>query len=214
MKQLSDKLPARLKRYAFNGRIILVIGLFLALTGCFKMDPLAKHKVLTSLFDGVPELPPVEELCKDNIEDLFNKYYEQRITAAETGDFTGTDADKAQTGSKHRPWAEKNCISCHNFQADNKLKLPTNEICSLCHKNLIQGKNVHGPVAVGACLACHDPHTSGNPSLLKKSLATICFKCHKEKRLADDMHNKIVSHNMLCVDCHNPHSGNLHYFLK
>lgn len=213
MSPIMQKLSARLRGYALYGRIILVAGLFFALAGCLRIDPLAKHKVFTSLFDGVPDLPPIEELCKDNIEDLFNKYYEQRITAAETGDLSGL-SNKTQTGSKHRPWAEKNCLGCHNFQADNKLKLPTNEICYLCHKNLIQGKNVHGPVAVGACLACHDPHTTANPSLLRKSLATICFKCHKEKRLAAAMHDKIVSHGMLCVDCHDPHSGNLHYFLK
>jgi len=214
MKSPQQTLPARLARYATYRRLVLAAVILLGLTGCIKMDPLAKHKLLTSLFDGVPDLPPVEELCKDNLEDLFNKYYEQRITAAETGDTTGADEDKTKAGSKHRPWAEKNCLGCHNFQADNKLKLPKNEICSLCHKNLVQGKNVHGPVAVGACLACHDPHSSANPSLLKKDLASICFKCHKEKRLAAAMHDKIVSHGMLCVDCHNPHSGNLHYFLK
>lgn len=215
MTSFSQKPSTKLRNYALFGRIALVAGVLLALTGCFNINPLAKHKVLTSMFDGVPDLPPIEELCKDNIEDLFNKYYEQRITAAEAGgDLTGGNADKNKAGSKHRPWAEKNCLSCHNFQADNKLKLPTNEICSLCHKNFIQGKNVHGPVAVGACLACHDPHTTANPSLLRKSLDTICFKCHKEKRLADTMHDKIVSNGMLCVDCHDPHSGNLHYFLK
>lgn len=192
----------------------LVVCLLLLLTGCMKIDPLAKQKLLTSIFDGVPDLPPLEELCKDNIEDLFNKYYEQRIMAAEHGDSEEDPAKKSKIGSKHRPWKEKNCPSCHNFQADNKLKLPKNEICYLCHKNFIQGRNVHGPVAVGACLACHDPHSSENPSLLRKSLATICFKCHKEKRLAASMHDKVISHGMLCVDCHDPHSGNMHYFLK
>ncbi|MDD5758643.1 MAG: cytochrome c3 family protein [Desulfobulbaceae bacterium] len=194
--------------------LVLIACLSLLLGGCLKMDPLAKHKLLTSFFDGVPDLPPLEELCKDNIEDLFNKYYEQRITAADSGDFGEDPALKGETGSKHRPWAEKNCTGCHNFQTESRLRLPKNELCGLCHKNLIQGKNVHGPVAVGACLACHDPHFSANPSLLKKSLATICFKCHKEKRLAAGMHDKIISRGMLCVDCHNPHSGNMRYFLK
>ncbi len=196
------------------GRVLLIGCLLFLIGGCLKIDPLAKHKLLTSFFDGVPDLPPIEELCKDNIEDLFNKYYEQRISAADRGD-TGEDPNKkTDTGSKHRPWSEKNCAGCHNFQAESKLRLPKNEICSLCHKNLIQGKNVHGPVAVGACLACHDPHSSGYPSLLRMSLATICFKCHKEKRLAAGMHDKITSRGMFCVDCHNPHSGNLRYFLK
>ncbi len=197
-----------------RARHITLIFCMLLLSGCLKIDPLAKHKILTSLFDGVPDLPPIEELCKDNIEDLFNTYYEQRITAADQGDSEENPDKKNKAGSYHRPWKEQNCQSCHNFQADNKLRLPTKEICYLCHKNLIQGRNVHGPVAVGACLACHDPHSSENPSLLRKSLEAICFKCHKEKRLAAGMHDKIVSRGMLCVDCHDPHSGNMHYFLK
>jgi len=194
--------------------LVLIACLSLLLGGCIKMDPLAKHKLLTSFFDGVPDLPPLEELCKDNIEDLFNKYYEQRITAADRGDFGEDQSAGKESSSAHRPWVEKNCTSCHNFQTESRLLLPKNELCGLCHKNLIQGKNVHGPVAVGACLACHDPHTTGNASLLKKSLATICFKCHKEKRLAAGMHDKIISRVMFCVDCHDPHSGNLRYFLK
>lgn len=196
------------------GHFALITCLLLLLGGCFKADPLKKHKLLTSVFDGVPALPPLEELCKDNIEDLFNTYYEQRITAADRGD-SGEDPNKKnEAGSKHRPWTEKNCAGCHNFQSDNKLLLPKNEICYLCHKSLVQGKNVHGPVAVGACLACHDPHSANYPSLLRMSLATICFKCHKEKRIAAGMHDKVVSRGMFCVDCHNPHSGNLRYFLK
>lgn len=195
-------------------RLALALAILLLVSGCLKMDPLKKQKVLTSLFDGVPDLPPLEELCKDNIEALFNKYYEQRITAAERGDSGEDPNKKVQLGSKHRPWAEKNCLSAHNFQTESKLKLPKNEICGLCHKNLIQGRNVHGPVAVGACLACHEPHSSEHPSLLRKSLATICFKCHKEKRLAAGMHEKVINRGMFCVDCHDPHSGNMHYFLK
>lgn len=196
------------------GRLTLVVGLLLLLSGCFKIDPLTKQKLLTSFFDGVPELPSVEELCKDNIEELFNQYYEQKIAAADKGDSEEDPGKKNTHASTHRPWKEKNCTACHNFQTESKLLLPKNEICYLCHKNFIQGKNVHGPVAVGACLACHDPHSSGSPSLLRMSLETICFKCHKEKRLAAGMHDKIVSRGMLCVDCHNPHSGNIHYFLK
>lgn len=195
-------------------RLIACICGLLLLNGCMKIDPLLKHKLLTSFFDGVPDLPPVEELCKDNIEDLFNRYYEQRIEAAERGDLAEDPDKKGEIASLHRPWKEKDCQGCHNFQTANKLKLPKNEICNLCHKNLIQGRNVHGPVAVGACLACHDPHSSAHPSLLRKSLDTICFKCHVEKRLAAAMHDKVVANGMLCVDCHDPHSGNMHYFLK
>ncbi len=197
-------------------RVIFTLVLIFCLTlgGCLHIDPLQKHKILSTIFDGVPDLPTVNELCEDNMDDLFNKYYEQKIAEASRGDWEEGKSTRKTTRSAHRPWKEKNCLACHDFQADNKLKLPRNKICFFCHKNFIQGKNVHGPVAVGACLACHDPHSTANPSLLRKSLKTICFKCHLEKRQAAHMHDKVISRGMYCVDCHDPHSGNRHYFLK
>jgi len=198
------------------GLIIVSVTCLLSITlgGCMHIDPLEKHKVLTTLFDGVPDLPNLDELCKDNLDDLFNKYYEKKISEAASGDWEENKNKKKETRSAHRPWKEKNCLACHDFQADNKLRLPKNKICYLCHKNLIQGKYVHGPVAVGACLACHNPHSTGHPYLLRRSLKTICFKCHLEKRQAQRMHERVISHGMYCVDCHDPHSGNMHYFLK
>ncbi len=194
--------------------ILCALVCALSLGGCLHMDPLQKHKILTTVFDGVPDLPSLDELCQENIEDLFNKYYEQRIAEAAGGDWEETKSKSRRTGSKHRPWKEKNCLACHNFQADNKLKLPKNKICLMCHKNFIQGKYVHGPVAVGACLACHNPHNSPNPSLLRRSLKTICYKCHKERRQAYRMHDRVISKGMYCINCHDPHSRNMHYFLK
>lgn len=195
-------------------QICVLLFTIAALSGCLKIDPLVKHKILTTVFDGVPDIPSIDELCEENIEDLFNRYYEQKITEASTGDWDTGKVTFETGGSAHRPWKEKNCLGCHNFQAENKLKLPKNEICFLCHKNFIQGKFVHGPVSVGACLACHDPHSSDNPSLLRESLEKICFKCHHEDRLAKAMHEKIIANGMLCVDCHNPHSQKVRYFLK
>jgi len=207
--------PQGKKRLGWRVGFAILLGLIVGGGGCVSIDPLTKHKLLTTVFDGVPELPTIDELCQDNIEELFNQYYEKRIAQSTMGDTEeekGVSSDQAT--SEHRPWKEKNCQGCHDFKAKNKLRLPNDEICFLCHKNFIQGQFVHGPVAVGACLACHDPHSSGHPSLLQKSLKEICFKCHKEKRLAQEMHEKIVASGMLCVDCHDPHSRDLRYFLK
>lgn len=198
--------------------LVLLVPLLLTLltSGCLEIDPLKKHKILTTIFDGVPDLPALEELCEDNIEDLFNQYYEKRISEANMGDWeeNKTSTGAASQGSRHRPWKEKDCQGCHNFQATNKLHRPKNEICYLCHKNFIQGRFVHGPVSVGACMACHDPHSSGHPSLLRRSLQEICFMCHLEKRLASQMHDKIMNSGMVCVNCHDPHSSDTRYFLK
>ncbi|MFW8600013.1 cytochrome c3 family protein [Desulfobacterota bacterium M19] len=203
-------------RWKLSRLVFLLAGLFclITLSGCFHFDPLVKHKILTTVFDGVPDLPSLDELCRDNLDSLFNKYYEQKIAEAAAGNWEENKTKKKETRSTHRPWREKNCLACHDFKADNKLRLPKNKICYLCHKNFIQGKYVHGPVAVGACLACHNPHSTGHLYLLRRSLKTICYKCHVEKRQAFQMHKKVISRGMYCVDCHDPHSGKRHYFLK
>ena len=71
--------------------------------GCSK-DPLERHKTLTDFFDGVPDLPPLDQLCEDNMADIFNTYYEERLSEAAAGDI---EEEKIITaGSSHRPYAE------------------------------------------------------------------------------------------------------------
>jgi len=38
--------------------------------------------------------------------------------------------------------------------------------------------------------------------------------CMAEERLAVAMHEKVMSHGMACVDCHDAHYGQARYFLK
>jgi len=55
---------------------------------------------------------------------------------------------------------ESTCSSCHNLEAklqDFSREKPENVLCYACHRNIPQGKNVHGPAAVWNCLACHNP---------------------------------------------------------
>lgn len=182
------------------------------LLSCAK-DPLEKHKVLTNVFDGVPELPPLEQLCEDNMADLFNTYYENQLAEAAAG---AIEEDKVLTasGSSHRPYAEKDCQGCHNFKKRNLLIAANDQLCEICHVGFVKGKFVHGPVSVRDCLSCHVPHSSAHPSLLQKSLSGICAKCHTEDRLAKQMHDLVMKNNMECVDCHDAHGGDTPYFLK
>ena len=86
--------------------------------GCAE-DPLAEHKIRTNFFDGVPPLAPLDQLCKDNMGDLFNVYYEERLSEAESGSL---EEEKIVTaGSSHPPYAEKNCQGCHDFKNKNLL---------------------------------------------------------------------------------------------
>jgi predicted CXXCH cytochrome family protein len=187
------------------GILLILFSLFLA--GC---DPVARHEALSTIFDGVPTLPPTEDLCKE--------YHEKRV-AEEKAHIAAKKLpadDDEKTVLSHAPYDEKRCNDCHSADKSTETGLiaPPRELCFVCHTDFIKGTFVHGPVAVGDCLACHVPHTSTFSPLLVLSRGEICGKCHREKRLASDMHNKVAARQMICIDCHDPHFGNARYFLK
>ncbi len=195
-----------------NCRIILLIGslaVVFFLAGC---DATARYKVLTTIFDGVPSpIPP---------EKVLEEYYAKRLQAERDAAAGKVSAD-ASTGllhvSKHLPYTQKKCKDCHDFSTAVGLIRPPRELCFVCHRKFrdhIREPFVHGPVAVGDCSACHLPHSSENTSLLELDRNKICDKCHHEERLAVEMHDKIMTHGMACVDCHDAHYGQARYFLK
>jgi predicted CXXCH cytochrome family protein len=176
------------------------------ISGC---DPITRHKVLTTLIDGIPSLPPPEQICEEYAEKKIAADLAARTGQSQIGSAAGVDK-----GSAHPPYQEKLCDDCHDKTKPGGLILPKNEICFKCHKNFIKGRYVHGPVAVGNCLTCHLPHNSSFPSLLKTGKAELCATCHREKRVASGMHDKLKEKHLVCVDCHDPHFGNVDYFLK
>ncbi|MEW6428096.1 MAG: cytochrome c3 family protein [Thermodesulfobacteriota bacterium] len=194
------------------GRVLLLAALFL-LPGC-SQDPVREHALKTIFFDGVPALPSLEKLCSANLAGMFGEYYESRISESVSGAEDAMVFQEGDTGSIHPPFKQKNCLGCHDFTKQDLLLLPANKLCFKCHKDFIKGTFVHGPVAVAACLACHYPHTSANPSLLKLPRNELCPSCHQERRQAEAMHVRVIDKGMFCVDCHDPHSGNVHFFLK
>ncbi|PLX98849.1 MAG: cytochrome C [Desulfuromonas sp.] len=189
-------------------RTLLFVGLLLSLVSCG--DPVTNHKILSTLFDGVPSLPPPGQICED--------YYEAR-RAAELGEVSAVELADAQAGkgkkSQHRPYVEKKCNDCHdiNNKATQGFIVPKQELCGVCHEDFA-GQHVHGPVAVGDCLACHLPHSSTHTSLLIESPGDICQTCHAERRLAANMHERFVVSAITCNQCHDPHAGDARYFLK
>jgi predicted CXXCH cytochrome family protein len=199
------KTGTKLGSYIICG-LIAAAGLSL-LTGC---DPIARHKVLTTVFDGVPSLPPAEQICAE--------YADQKVTQLRE-ELTGKKGGLAKNAeiredSQHPPYAEKKCDSCHDKTKEGGTILPKKELCLMCHKDFFKGPFLHGPAAVGDCLACHLPHNSNHGPLLKVSKGEICGTCHRETRVASAMHDKVKAQHMVCVDCHNPHYGSSAYFLK
>ena len=173
-------------------------------------DTVARHKVLSTIFDGVPSLPPAGEMC--------NQYYQERVAAETAGrEITSAEENSAQNrSSSHKPYDEKKCRDCHSNDKNVNAGLiaPKRGLCGVCHKDFIKGHNVHGPVAVEDCLSCHLPHNSQYPSLLKEDPDKICATCHQESRLAAAMHDRFVVKTISCGECHDPHAGDARYFLK
>lgn len=171
-------------------------------------SPVTTHQVLSTVFDGVPTMPPAEQICTEYAAELIAKERDGKAGK-------GEGAAAAQKASTHRPYQEKRCDDCHDKTTESGFVVKSKEeLCFHCHSDFIKGSFVHGPVAVGDCLACHDPHTSTLPSLLKVAAANICAVCHREPRQAASLHDTTVSHNMVCVNCHSPHYGNVRFFLK
>jgi predicted CXXCH cytochrome family protein len=153
-----------------------------------------RHKVLTFFFDGVP--PP---------------------RAAETVAGVSSGASAA-AGSPHEaprdhgPYAARMCGACHEAQATNALVAPRDQICFRCHEIALDRKYVHGPIASGGCLVCHDPHGSGNRALLVSASDRFCFHCHDR-----DLVHRIDGHEGLeegCTDCHDAHASDERSLLR
>lgn len=200
--------PAR--RRSVPGQVLLLL-FCLAACGC---DPALRQKVLVTVLPGWPTFPTVEEVCRDQAERVEAERREKKVAAVDAGSAPGKR-------SEHLPYVEKRCNDCHNSNPgagsasdEGLLVKPREELCLVCHKDLLTKPFHHGPAAVGDCLACHLPHDSANPALLVLSKEKLCSKCHTERRKAQRMHDRFVDKGLNCIGCHDPHSGTTSYFLK
>ena len=150
---------------------------------------------MTFFFDGVE--PPESLIVPQNFADP-----NLSITPPEA---------QGPTWYVHEP--RKNCTTCHGRRNQRRLTAkaflltPVPQLCYNCHdERTIKGPYVHGPVAVGECLFCHNPHKSQMKYLLKGSIPELCFLCHDEVEI-DSIPDHSVSELSSCMDCHYAHSG-------
>jgi predicted CXXCH cytochrome family protein len=176
-----------------------LMGMFLLLASC---DEVERHKVLTFFFDGVPPL---------------------RRETAETraaGLKDSRAADKAPAGLWHTHEPVKNCTVCHGEQrragAARKVQLVAEvpQLCYNCHKGYSALEAwVHGPVATGNCLLCHEPHKAKNESLLRKPAPGLCYQCHEEQAIRLIKNHAETSYAR-CIDCHEGHASTTRSLLR
>lgn len=122
------------------------------------------------------------------------------------------------------------CSDCHNAHGGFELKqarLSTgaDAACFKCHADK-QGPFVfeHAPLKVEGCAACHDPHGSANPRLLKRNnVAQLCLECHSQVATlpgeeappgapgTPSFHNLTTARFQNCTICHAKiHGSNTH----
>jgi predicted CXXCH cytochrome family protein len=158
-------------------------------------SPTARHKALSTFFDGVPPLETAD-----------------RPTGPPQGTGMPGAPPRHGQGSEHGPYASKLCDACHVKGATNALVAPPNELCAQCHTIDMNKKFMHGPLTSGDCLVCHDPHSSRYPYLLVSDSGTVCLDCHDRETVA-----AIEGHGSLegnCTTCHDAHGSDTKYLLK
>ena len=57
-------------------------------------------------------------------------------------------------------------------------------LCQRCHALDTTKAYIHGPLASGGCLVCHDPHRSPNRYLLVSASDGFCLHCHDRASLS------------------------------
>jgi predicted CXXCH cytochrome family protein len=152
-----------------------------------------RYRVLTFLFDGVP--PP-------------------SATAA-AGPAGGAAGPAVSAGAvrprDHGPYEARMCDACHKA-GTNALVAPKDELCFRCHELRVDRRYIHGPIASGGCLVCHDPHSSPYRSLLVSESDSFCFHCHDRAAVAAVAGHEGVESG--CTGCHDAHASDTKFLLK
>lgn len=178
------------KRWALLS-VLLLLSVFAL--GC---EAKSRYRVLSFLFDGVPVPKGMEPVGANG----------KALTAKALTD----EADLKRRYTEHGPYAAKMCEGCHQRQT-NKLLMPVEDLCQYCHVFNAVKKHVHGPLASGGCVVCHNAHGSGNKYLLVADSAVFCLYCHKQEDiLKKDVHR---NNNTACTDCHNAHASDNEFLL-
>lgn len=118
------------------------------------------------------------------------------------------------------------CSDCHNahggFEAkQTKLSVGADAACIKCHSDK-QGPFAfeHAPLKTEGCSACHTPHGSANPKLLRRAtVKQLCLECHTtlsanvEEGPPQAPHDLRTARYNNCTICHTKiHGSNAHKF--
>lgn len=135
--------------------------------------------------------------------------------------------DISGASQKHSPVVSKLCLTCHQLSLSPwRIGFPTEKIavvCFACHTEKaawFSRKYIHGPLKVGGCTLCHDPHGSENRYFLwAEGSLELCVSCHSDigellSRTGGIEYVHGLIPDMGCVICHDPHASDSISVLK
>ena len=145
-----------------------------------------------------------------------NSESDGRLTDASHGS-PGRNEIAEPNGSSHEPLEA--CENCHDSESPDETKArelsrQVPKLCFRCHED--ESKTypyVHGPVAVGQCLFCHNPHKSMHAHLLNQDATELCALCHARRGLRS-IEDHLEPSNIQCLECHNSHASTARFLLK
>ena len=129
-------------------------------------------------------------------------------------DDPGSAAQLAQASYPETHKSGDDCWDCDFKVQDmaHELRNTESALCYNCHDRVDEGAWVHGPVAVGECIICHDDfHGPEGIDSLSNEIGGVCYKCHDENRLSQHV-TQMDSGD--CAGCHNPHSSEDYRLLR
>jgi predicted CXXCH cytochrome family protein len=164
-------------------------------------DRVARYRVLSFFFDGVP-VPP--ELAPPDANTTT-----QPADANSPRTATSAPAGPAEI-IYHAPYKNRQCAKCHSQTASFQVPVDK-DVCRACHwrhYDVPADDWVHGPVVVGKCSMCHLSHQSQHRALLPKPENNLCLDCHDSVvTLSRPFHAEARSGAKACGACHDPHSA-------
>ncbi len=186
--------------------ILLVAGTLMA-AGCSEVT---RYRVLSFFFDDVPPPPGIApELVRE---------------APPSPAPWGKEAAPGQPGAAaaaapaapapapvvyHPPYRLRQCSACHASESSFQPPADEVQVCGKCHADHVDWPadgRVHGPVALGRCTLCHQPHKGQYDRLLTAPQPDLCWTCHdKDRLLAQTYHQQGDVSD--CCGCHDPHSA-------
>lgn len=171
---------------------------------------MTRYRVLSFFFDGVPPPPGLEEAPAEGA--AGPTVAELEPAAGEAGPPPAATPPKPPPiRSRHAPYSDQSCSSCHSAQRSYQLLAAGAELCGKCHAPYFEFESsdwAHGPVAVGQCSVCHVGHESEYPALQTAPQPDLCFRCHDAAAVMGRPYHA-AAQTQRCSTCHDPHaSGN------